>query len=385
MIVGFEPPPETESRQRFSITVDRGHGDPREVFSWRSGEDVGFRRHKAIEAALGDEAGFVRIRLIGEGHGRPARWIEPRIIEREAPAVPADLPSIGPPPRLVVLYVMDALRADHVGHLGEGEHPTPNIDHLAAEGVTFANHFAVAPNTPPSTRALFSGLCMLDDRQLPSPGPTATGRGLSRSRVPHRLHHGQPASVARTSISASGFESVEMLRVREDHHPNHPPTVNNSAEILHEAALRWIDTLGPDERGFLYIHSMNPHNPYTPPRELADRFAPSGASNIDGRTRTLVAVRDLERDVTPGDVDRLRRLYAAGVAYNDGELGVLLDGDRPKVRSGPGLRRPHLGPRRGALRARRRPARVQPLRRNAPDSADPPMARAHPARHRSML
>jgi len=70
---------------------------------------------------------------------------------------------------------------------------------------------------------------------------------------------------------------------------------------------------------------MNPHNPYTPPRELADRLAPPGASTIDGRTRTLVAIRDLQRSVQSEDIDRLRKLYAAGVAYNDRELGILLD------------------------------------------------------------
>jgi len=324
MVVGFEPPPKTESRQRFSIMVDRERGDPREVFSWRTGEESELAGSEMVEAALGDEAGFVRIRLIGEGRGRPARWIEPRVIERQAPMAPADSLSIGPPPRLVVLYVMDALRADHVRHNGEGEHPTPNIDQLATEGVAFARHFAVAPNTPPSTRALFSGLCMLDDRQLPSPGPMRLAEVFLEAGYRTVSIAGNPHLSENLDLG-SGFESVEMLRVPEDHHPDHPPTVNNSAEIVHEAALGWIDQLAPDERGFLYIHSMNPHNPYTPPREFADRFGPADASTIDGRTRTLVAVRDRKRDVSPEDIDRLRHLYAASVAYNDHELGGLLE------------------------------------------------------------
>jgi arylsulfatase A-like enzyme len=325
LVVGFEPPSAAEPKQRFSITVDRGHGDLREVFSWRVGDRPDSATSIPIEAALGGESGFARIRLIGEGRGGPARWVDPRIIEDQAPAAPRSSASFDPPPRLVVLYVMDAMRSDHAGHSNEGEDPTPKIASLAAEGATFKNHFAVAPNTPPSTRALFSGLCMLDDRQLPSPGPRRLAEVFREAGYRTVSITGNPHLSPDLDLGA-GFESVEMLRVREDHNPNHPPTVNNSAEILHEAALGWIDTLGPDERGFLYIHSMNPHNPYTPPRELVDRLAPSSASTIDGRTRTLVAVRDLERDVTPGDIDRLRKLYAAGVAYNDGELGVLLDG-----------------------------------------------------------
>ena len=324
MLVEFEAPAGAQSDQRFSITVDRGHGDPREVFSWRTGESSNSAPARSVQAPLGDESGLVRIRLIGEGGGRPARWTAPRIIEDRVPMSSLNPPTISSPPRLVVLYVMDALRSDHVGHLGEGGHLTPNIDHLAAEGTTFESHFAVAPNTPPSTRALFSGLVMLDDRQLPSPGPPRMAEIFRKAGYRTVSITGNPHLSADLDLG-TGFESVEMLRVREDHHPEHPPTINNSAEMLHEAALRWIDQLGPDERGFLYIHSMNPHNPYTPPREFLDRFAPPGGSTIDGRTRTLVAVRDLKRDVTPDDVDRLKSLYAASVAYNDGELGQLLE------------------------------------------------------------
>ena len=324
MVVGFEPPDATKSRQRFAIAVDRGHGKPLDVFSWRSGGAPGADPPASIEVPLGDDPGPLRFRFIGEGEGPAGRWIEPRIIENRASAVPKPSPTIDDPPRLVLLYVMDALRGDHVGRSVDGEQLTPHLDHLTDEGVSFANHFAVAPNTPPSTRALFSGLSMLDDRQLPSPGPTrlaevyrdAGYRTISITGNPH---------LAENLDLGTGFESVEMLRVKEDHHPKHPPTINNSAEILHEAALCWIDTLGPHERGFLYIHSMNPHNPYTPPLDFVDRFAPSDTSIVDGRTRTLVAIRDLERGVTLDDIDRLRNLYAAGVAYNDAELGSLLN------------------------------------------------------------
>ena len=320
----FHPPLAAESRQRFAVTVDRGRGQPREVFSRRIGESQDTARLETVEADLGDETGLVRIRFIGEGAGPAGQWIGPRIIEDRLPPEPESTSSIGTRPRLVVLYVMDALRADHVGHLGAGDHLTPVIDHLATEGSTFASHFAVAPNTPPSTRALFSGLCMLDDRQLPHPGPVRLAEVFRGAGYRTASITGNPHLSANLDLG-TGFDSVELLRVREDHHPEHPPTINTSAEILHKAALGWIDTLGPEERGFLYIHSMNPHNPYTPPWEFKDRLAPPGPSGIDGRTRTLVAVRDLKRDVSPEDVNRIKGLYAAGVAYNDRELGGLLE------------------------------------------------------------
>ena len=101
--------------------------------------------------------------------------------------------------------------------------------------------------------------------------------------------------------------------------------MNRSAELLHRAALDWIDGLLPTDRAFLYVHTMNPHNPYTPPPELEARFAPHDLSAIDGRTLTLTAIRDRRQQVSEHDIERIRNLYGACVAYNDRELGRFLD------------------------------------------------------------
>ena len=324
LTAGFHPPASPEPTQRFSITVENGSDPPIEVFRWDSKSARVETEPLSVDVPLGDGSGPTRILLVAAGAGPAGRWIDPRIVEERAPPVRREDWKIGEPPRLVVLYVMDALRADHVGHLDGVPSLTPVLDRMASEGSTFSNHFAVAPNTPPSTRALFSGLCMLDDRQLPHPGPRRLAEVFRDAGYRTASITGNPHLSATLDLGA-GFESIDLLRVREDHHPDHPPTVNNSAEILHRAALEWIDTLEPTERGFLYIHSMNPHNPYSPPPEIGTRLAPPGASTLDGRTRTLVAIRDGDIDVDRQDRDRITRLYAAGVAYNDRELGRLMD------------------------------------------------------------
>jgi arylsulfatase A-like enzyme len=277
-----------------------------------------------LEVPIGGGTDLVRIRLSAEGVGPPGRWHNARIIHRGPVRAVAEDVEIPAPPRLVVLYVMDALRADHVGRRGDRDPLTPVLDGLAAGGVRFENHFAVAPNTAPSTRALFSGLCMLDDRRLADPGPIRLAE-VFRSAGYHTASFTGNPNLGPALDLAAGFDTVELLRVPEDHHPHHPPTVNRSAELLHRAALSWLDELGAGDRGFLYVHTLNPHNPYTPPPEIEVRLAPPERSHIDGRTRTLVAIRDREREVSTGDMDRIRELYAAGVAYNDRELGRFLD------------------------------------------------------------
>jgi arylsulfatase A-like enzyme len=316
----FIPPNLPQPGQTFILTMERRPGEPVEVFKWPGPPAETVDEPQLIDVDLGPEPGFVRFRFIARGQGPAARWQHSRLIEPTSPADPPLATAHLDPPRLIILYVMDALRADHVGRNGL----TPVLDRLAAEGVRFENHFAVAPNTPPSTRALFSGLTMLDDRQLPHPGPTRLAESFRDAGYRTASVTGNPHLGPELDLAA-GFEIVKLLPLEEDHHPDASPTVNDNAEVLHREALRLIRALPPGERGFLYLHTMNPHNPYTPPPEIEAAVAPPGGSTIDGRTRTLVAVRDQDRLIDEDDRRRLRQLYAAGVAYNDRELGRFMD------------------------------------------------------------
>jgi tetratricopeptide (TPR) repeat protein len=68
-----------------------------------------------------------------------------------------------------------------------------------------------------------------------------------------------------------------------------------------DSALTWLMALGP-KRAFLWVHLFEPHIPYSPPRELAERY--------------------------PGD------LYQGEVAAADAALGRLLDGLAANGREG---------------------------------------------------
>jgi len=57
----------------------------------------------------------------------------------------------------VVLFVIDALRADHLGCYGYDKNTSPNIDKLAKEGIKFNNAFCCANITDPSLTSIMSG------------------------------------------------------------------------------------------------------------------------------------------------------------------------------------------------------------------------------------
>jgi len=122
-----------------------------------------------------------------------------------------------------------------------------------------------------------------------------------------------------------GFEHVEFLPIEQDHGFDGEVTVNDSAERIHTAVLKWLDERNDDEPIFLYLHTLHPHNPYTPPEPFPSQFLSAEGSRLDGRTWTMVSIRDLEREVTPEDMDSVRQRYAANLAYNDAELCGLVE------------------------------------------------------------
>ena len=60
-------------------------------------------------------------------------------------------------PNILILH-LDELRQDCLGCYGNPDIQTPNIDALAADGVTYQNHYTVYPVCTPSRYSLFSSL-----------------------------------------------------------------------------------------------------------------------------------------------------------------------------------------------------------------------------------
>jgi arylsulfatase A-like enzyme len=318
----FVPPPGATPDQRFALILDRGDGLLETVFEVRSMALSG-ERPVPIRASLRKTAGLVRIRLLAEGDGPAGRWRRLRLQSRR-PAPVVATPGVSNPPRIVVVYVLDALRADVVGHLGSDLGATPCIDRLAAEGAVFANHFSVAPNTGPATKSLFTGFGFLRGRTIPEGGPRTlaedfAGAGYRTVSISSNPHLSPSFGLTR------GFDEVLFEPLDEVFDDGHAPTVNDSAERVHRAALKWLDGVAAEDRVFLYLHTLNPHNPYTPPPPFPSRFLRTTGSWIDGGTKTLAAIRDRKTEVSPADEQRIREWYTAGVAYNDAALCGLIE------------------------------------------------------------
>ena len=320
----FLAPLQGGSDLRYSIGAEWPDGSRETLFEWPGdGEE--------FDLDLGERTGLVRLRLAAEGEGAPGRWDELRLVAREREQELSVPPPPPPPPKLVVLYVLDALRADALGHLGGVAGVSPTIDRLAAEGVTFTDHFSVAPNTMPSTKALFTGWAFRTKgswKLPPEGGPT-----LAEAWADAGYRTG--AFSANTFVSeefglARGFE-VAPRKVAE---ADKKLGMLASAQRVHRFGLEWLDRLKPEERALIYLHTVHPHNPYKPPEPFRARFTAGIDSEIDGSTRTLLDIKQQRIEADPADRERLKGLYRGGLAYNDAELTKLLEILEPRYAPG---------------------------------------------------
>ena len=265
------------------------------------------RRWVPAEIDLGRHAGR-GVELVLETHGyeetgEPARavWGAPGITNPGA-----DAP-------LVIVYLVDTLRADHTGPYGYPRRTTPQLDAFARDGVVFEQAVAHASWTKPSVASILTSLLPGQHRavQLRDPldasHPTlaemlqakgyATGAAIANSVI-----YGAESSFDR------GFDWFAGLHGEGDQ-----PSKLVGADAVVDAALTWLEA----RRGFptfLYVHTMDPHVPYAPPPPFDRLFEPHpvpGHPAQDPRTDAL----------EPADRERLMAQYDGDIAFGDREFG----------------------------------------------------------------
>ena len=319
----FRPPRNALPEQRFSILLDDG-GVEEEIFSWSS--KLAETSERIVETELPSEHHLVRLRFLAEGQGPPARWQGFGLQSREMTATGSWGGRPKPPelPRVVILYIMDALRADYLGHLGGPAGISPYIDRLASEGATFKRHFSIAPNTVPSMKSLFTGRVFLATGGHKLSRDLATLPGAFSQAGFHTGLFSGNGNVSDWRGMTRDFDFVARSVLFASVEKRGDATYNDNAERVHAAALRWIESFDSDERLFLHLQTVHPHNPYDPPEPFLSRFGTGPGSEIDGSTKTLTDILQVRRTVTEADEARLRGLYSAGVAYNDHELEMFM-------------------------------------------------------------
>jgi choline-sulfatase len=177
----------------------------------------------------------------------------------------------------VLLVTIDTLRADRLGSYGYAAASTPTLDALAARGVRFETAVSHVPLTGPSHASILTGLTPIG-HGFRDNGGFALPAGLKTAADVFRQ------AGYRTAAFVSGFPLDRRFGfdrgfdVYDDHLPRgndrrRTPYVERFADATTDAALRWLSA--PAKAGsswFAWVHYYDPHAPYEPPGDLAERF-----------------------------------------------------------------------------------------------------------------
>ena len=264
------------------------------------------------------------------------------------PALVAPPARAAPPDALnVLLITIDTLRADHLGCYGYARKTSPCIDTLAAQAVVFDECMVQWPKTGPSMASMLSSTY----------GSTSgVMRETLKFKVP--LHYDLlPELLQRAGWNTLGVVSNISLSQKFHYDQGFDRFFVHAGDQCRADAVtkRATDLLAARDEAkpfFLWVHYLDPHAPYVPPRRhiepflsdatwqadtrpplpvdprIADPAAPAPPINDLGMIPAYAHFPARYPWVKPADKDQPRNYVAAydgDVRYVDEHLGKLLD------------------------------------------------------------
>jgi len=261
----------------------------------------------------------------------PGKWIKDEVVQ-SASEIPDHLQTA---PN-VILIMCDALRADHVGCYGYPAAQTATIDKLADDGVRFHHAYSQSSWTKPGTASIFSGLypsghnAVLKPDLLPDSVITVAevfqGAGYYTVGFPNNINispsfnFGQGFEeypylapdyffhASESSSQLSYYSIFRLIRERFLVKSKYPQHYYQEAKIVHQHAMEYIDRRGINDRFFMYLHYMEPHDPY-----FKHPFNGVGYARVD------------MPDPDPSWADTFIDTYDGEITYMDRWLGSLFD------------------------------------------------------------
>ncbi len=190
----------------------------------------------------------------------------------------------------VILIVVDTLRADHLSSYGYKGATTPAFDGLASDGTRFAKAYSQASWTRPSFGTIFSSLYPSSHRaihkadQLPDAvvtlAETMQGAGYATVGFANNINVAplfgfqqgfdqytflEPEFFFGATESAAQLTIYNQLRLVRERYVSQKKWVENyyqPADVVSQHGLDWLATRDPERPFFMFLHYMEPHDPY---------------------------------------------------------------------------------------------------------------------------
>jgi choline-sulfatase len=261
----------------------------------------------------------VKLEIAASGEGSAAFSAPTITVPQENTAV-AKAPA-----KSAIVLLIDTLRADHLSAYDKHTRvKTPVLDAFASEAAVMESAQAPENWTKPSVASVLTGLW-----------PMSHGTKQSEAKLSDK------ALMVSEAFKAAGFQTASFIAngyVSDkfgfdqgwDYYTNYiRENRSTTAEKVFKEAADWVEK-HKDKRFFLYVHTIDPHVPYSPPEEFLKMYQTEPYS---GQVKPRLTPDLLEKakrvppKVTFNDKDRayLEALYDGEVSYHDKYLGLFIE------------------------------------------------------------
>ncbi len=213
-------------------------------------------------------------------------------------------------PKNLVVIMVDALRQDHLGVYGYKRNTSPNIDRFAADSLIIDNAISQSGWTAPSIMALFSSNYPKNDLNHSS----TFAQWLQKNNYQTAAFASNPILIPKMGYN-KGFQTYNLKDWAK------------GPEIV-DWTLNWLDTRDKTKPFCLYLHFMDVHDPYTPPKEFAEKFCAPYNGPVTGNVveyKKKMAKKE-PLDLSERDIKQLLDLYDGDIAHMDHQFARLIAG-----------------------------------------------------------
>jgi arylsulfatase A-like enzyme len=245
-----------------------------------------------------------------------------------APAARARLGAPGPERPHVIVLLVDALRADHLGCYGYGRATSPAIDELARDGVVFEQAISQSTFTKSSIASLSTGR---------SPYEHGVYWGDRRDTADRLTSDVLPAAETTLAEVLRGRGYLTAAWVQNSHLRSYMGFAQGfvsyrdqqgDAGRITRRFLRWLRGPAARHELFAYLHYIDLHDPYLPEPPYDRLFGGSTdvyqGVDLDEWGAYLEGVRSGRIELSAPEVARIEALYDGQIRALDDRIGRLL-------------------------------------------------------------
>lgn len=174
----------------------------------------------------------------------------------------------------ILFILIDTLRADHLGYMGYERPTSPNIDELAKKSVRFKAAYGASSWTAPCVASIFTGLAPSVHGMMP-PNSRTKAAGKFSFRISPEIQTIAEA-LKGGGYKTAGISANEWISDRFGYTQGFDYFFTKSrmtGDKVNEKAMRVLDKFyDPAEPMLLYLHYMDPHDPYSAPEPFSNFF-----------------------------------------------------------------------------------------------------------------